>query len=277
MPASNRMTRRRLGMFFGAGLTGVALGLARDDDKEPADGQFESFARGAKRYKLILETQPPRPLTLVNEPILKWTNPLRKTNDGEVFVWVADGRPEVVASFYRYQLEGEAVEEHEFQSLATVRLSGLRDGRVVWLPPKEGVTLQPVPGATVPADSPAGRLRQMRALAREFKAFFDLPKNTSELRLLTNPLYRYTPTRPDLVDGALFAFVETTDPEVILMLEARRPQAGAAPAWHYALARSSMVNLRAEHQGRDIWRVGWVIDVAAPGKPYLTIAAPTTH
>jgi hypothetical protein len=191
-----------------------------------------------------------------------------------VFVWVADGRPEVVASFYRYGSRDEVTEEHEFQSLATVPLTGTRDGRVVWSPPSAGVALAPIPGAPDPAETPAARLRQMRALEREFKAGFNGPNNKSELRPLTQPLYRYEPTRPDLVDGALFAFVQTTDPEVLLLVEARRPGEGGPAAWHYAFARMSMVWLRGEHKGREVWTADWVSDLAAPNKPYLTIPAP---
>jgi hypothetical protein len=227
----------------------------------------------AARYRIVLGTDPPRPLTLQPEPVLWWTNPLRKTSDGASFVWVADGRPEVAACFYRYKADGGEIEDHEFQSLSTSTLVGTRDGLVVWTPPQAGVTLAPVAGAPAPTESPEGRLRQMRALAREFKASLDLSDNPTELRLLTRPLYRYEPKRAELVDGALFAFVLTTDPEVLLLLEARRPRAGAPAAWQFGLARMSMVNLRAEHQGKPIWRVGWVDDVTAPNKPYLTIPA----
>ena len=40
-----------------------------------------------------------------------------------------------------------------------------------------------------------------------------------ELRLLATPLYRYRDTSPEGSDGALFAFVQGTDPEVLLLVE----------------------------------------------------------
>jgi len=233
---------------------------------------LEELTRAAARYRIVTDTDPPRNLVLAPEPVLHWTNPLRRTAAGASFVWVADGRPEVVASLYRYTLEGKTVEDHEFQSLATTGLKATRDGQAVWGPRTAGVSLAPIPGAPKPAATPAERLRQMRALAHEFHAFFDAPEDRSELRLLPRPLYRYETNRPDLPDGALFAFVLTTDPEVLLMIEAR--PAGGASVWHYGFARMSMVNLRAKHKDRSVWSVEWVNDLQAPGQPYVTLRAP---
>ena len=45
-----------------------------------------------------------------------------------------------------------------------------RDGHAEWSPVRGGVEFRPLPGAPAPADTPARRLRQMRALAVEFSA-----------------------------------------------------------------------------------------------------------
>ena len=128
-----------------------------------------------------------------------------------------------------------------------------------------------IPGAPKPAATPAERLRQMRALAR-VPCVFQRSQGQSELRLLPKPLYRYDTKSPDLLDGALFAFVVTTDPEVLLMIEAR-PEDGTS-VWQYGFARMSMVNLRAEHKDQTVWSAEWVYDLEAPNKPYVTLRAP---
>jgi hypothetical protein len=166
------------------------------------------------------------------------------------------------------------VEDDEFESLATTGLRATRDGQAVWVPRTAGVELASVPGAPKPAATAAERLRQMRALAHEFHAFFDLPKEKSELRLLAKPLYRYETNRPDLPDGALFAFVQATDPEVLLVIEARSAGGGSAPVWHYGFARMSMVNLRAQHKDRNVWSVNWASNYEDPNQPYVTLRAP---
>ena len=65
----------------------------------------------------------------------------------------------------------------------------------------------------------------MRSLADGFRASDDFGgKGWSELRLLPTPIARYGEPGTKLLDGALFAFVLGTDPEVFLFLEARPGQ-----------------------------------------------------
>jgi hypothetical protein len=93
--------------------------------------------------------------------------------------------------------------------------------------------------------------------------------NPFELRLLPKPIYRYEAPQADAADGALFAFVQATDPEVLLLIDVRNRD--GAPAWHYALARMSRVNLRAEHKDRVVWRVERENDETNSRKPYITL------
>jgi hypothetical protein len=250
-------------------------GTSAHDNAAERRRELDDLKRAAAEYRITSDSTPPKNLVLVPGPTLHWTNPLRKTSNGAVFIWVAGGRPEVVASFYRYNFEGETREDHEFQSLATNGLTATRDGQKVWTPPTAGISLAPIPGAHMPALTPAERLRQMRDLAHEFHAFFDNAEDKSELRLLPKPLYRYETNRAGLLDGAIFAFVVTTDPEVLLAIEAR--PLGGASVWHYGFARMSMVNMRAQHKDRSVWKVEWVYDLQAPDKPYVTLRAPDRH
>ena len=113
-----------------------------------------------------------------------------------------------------------------------------RRGRSPWSPRVPGVTPRPIPDAPAPARSPAQRLAQMSDLARDFSGTTqDREERRWELRLLPKPLYRYESTDPDVLDGAVFAFVSSagTDPEAILVLEARKAPGEAAPSWHYAV------------------------------------------
>jgi hypothetical protein len=234
--------------------------------------ELDELKQAAASYRIAMDSDQRENAILVPEPVLHWSNPLRQTSNGAVFIWVADGRPEVVASLYRYTFGGKMIEDHEFQSLATIGLTATRNGQTVWAPRIAGVSLIPIPGAARPAPTSAERLRQMQALAREFHAFFDTADNKSELRLLPKPLYRYETKNPSLRDGALFAFVVTTDPEVLLTIEAR--PIGGELVWHYGFARMSMVNLRAQHKGQTVWNADWVYDLEAPNKPYVTLRAP---
>jgi hypothetical protein len=236
---------------------------------DTAGRNMDELKQAAARYRITLGTERPKDLVIVSDPVLRWTNPLRGTVDGATFLWVADGRPEAVGSFFRYTEGAKVVEDDEFQSLATTGLTAARSGRRTWAPRGAGIVVAPIPGAPKPAGSPAERLRQMHTLASEFHASFDTDKDKTDLRLLSKPLYRYQSHRPDLLDGALFAFVLTTDPEVLLVIESR-PVDGAA-VWHFGFARMSMVNLRARHKDRDVWSVPWATDYQNPNEPYVTL------
>jgi hypothetical protein len=121
----------------------------------------------------------------------------------------------------------------------------------------------------VPAESPTARLRQLKAMAGEFAASETLRSGAlRELRLLTQPIYRYQSTDPDLIDGGLFAFVLGTDPDIILMIEARRTKAG--PEWQYAAARMNSLALTLNHKSREAWSAPMMTwqEAANPHQPY---------
>ena len=252
---------------------GVGPGVAaREEPKAKARG-IEYWEGQAARDQVAPAAAPGRPLTLRKEPALRWSNPVRKTDDGALFLWTDRGRPEVAMCLFGSTSDGKPTILHEYQSLALAPLVARHDGRVAWSP-KAGVQFKPIADASRPAADAAGRLRQMRALAREFKATVGDPPNRTELRPLTQPLYRYElgGARPDLLDGALFGYVITTDPEVLLLIEARPEAPGGPVAWHSAFARMSGFNLRAERGGKEVWRADFVTGFTDPTSPYWSVA-----
>ncbi len=103
-----------------------------------------------------------------------------------------------------------------------------------------------------------------------------------ELRLLTQPLYRYKSTDPDVLDGALFAFVTSagTDPEALLVLEARKTGATNAPVWHYAVARFTDLNLWVRHKGKEVFSaplVPYGVTPARSQEPVPRVQRPVTY
>ena len=82
------------------------------------------------------------------------------------------------------------------------------------------------------------------------------------MRLLPQPLYRYESTDPEVIDGAVFSFVTSagTDPEILLVIEARGTGAGSGPSWQYGLGRFSDLDLWVKHKGKEVY--------TAPGIPF---------
>lgn len=239
----------------------------RDDAGAPARPdqdaakRLEQYKRAARQYTIALDAKPPVNLTLRAEPVLRWHSPLRTAYDGVLFVWTADGRPEVAATFYRNIVDGAPYEQHEFQSLALTGVTASYAGAPKWNAREAGITFEPIPDAPRPAANPAARLRQMRKLAEQFRAEVTERNRQSPLRLLNQPLYRYeigspssSPGKTGPIDGALFGFVHGSDPEVLLVIEDR--PADGAPTWFYGFARMSGYWLEAWHKDHSVWKAG---------------------
>lgn len=198
-------------------------------------------------------------LALHPEPILRWSNPTIGTVFGEVFVWTDNGRPAVIASWYRW-FSPDWGRTLEVCSLADSRMAGRVDDVRFWATEKPGLTLKPLVNADAPAKTPAARLVQMRRLAGNFVAnLADTRGNDSgvkrQLRLLTQPIFRYPAPNEKAAysDGAMFAFVEGTDPEAFLLLEATK--AGAESQWQFGLVRMNGDALRITFRDKDVWSV----------------------
>jgi hypothetical protein len=78
-------------------------------------------------------------------------------------------------------------------------------------------------------------------------------KSQRLLELHTDDAASYESSDPDVVDGALFTMVSSagTDPEIILMLEARKSESGSQ--WVFGAARFSDMNLWLNHKNKEVW------------------------
>jgi hypothetical protein len=191
---------------------------------------------------------------LIPDPILRWSNPVAQEEDAGLFVWTRQGRPEAAAQFF----VRKSLWMHEFQSLSEGTFSADWGGKTIWAPTKPGLIFRVAPESSPPASNAASRLRQMRAIAESFTASVEFQyENTShyELRLLTRPVYRYTSDDGKTLDGTLWAFVQGTNPEALLLVEAR-PGRDNTSQWHYAFAAMTSYPAIAKRSGQSVWSVG---------------------
>jgi hypothetical protein len=247
------------------GFWAVILPLAKADDVEPNDEtkKAEESEEAKARLKTMMEAlgeyrvevageKGPETAKLLPVPVLRWSNTVSGTKDGIVGMWIARGRPQVIVQFSQRN-----VFIHEFCSTATGPLTTYRNGQAVWSPAVAGVTMQPIPDAPPPAETAVKRLTQMRKLAERFEVIDDFRPNYADpkterhtLRLLTKPLYRYEPSS-EVIDGAVFGLVITTDPESLLLIEAHKTDKGAE--WRYALTRMTVYALTGKLDGEQVW------------------------
>ena len=250
--------------FFGFAGTSKRQAAAQDDPQKRVDLR-ELIEHSATEYTVYKGADQTSPLKL--RRVLRWVNNTRGSEDGATFVWIAKGRPEAIACFYPWR--GDICDN--FQSLSRGPLTVQRKGQTVWSPTESGVEFHPVPDAPRPSDSAAARLVQMKLLARRFSmtlvgwAVGD--PDREELRMMPQPIYRYEGDDLEVLDGALFAFVQGTDPEGILLLESVRKPTG--DEWLYAFARRTSGALEARCDGKTLWKVAKEGDWHDAKKPHF--------
>jgi hypothetical protein len=241
----------------------LLLVLLAEPSGDPPDNGLPSsserrllFAKqAADRYRFRLTEPASSKVILQTQPLLRWDNKVVREDDGMLFLWTVGnkGKPVAAAQFFLV----DANWHHEFQSMMAASFEA-RDSRGDWSwgPTQMGVRWQSADDAAV-SDSAVSRLRHMKSLAGRFTAAvdqnpgFDGPE---QLRLLTTPLYRYASADDGIVDGAMFAFVQGTNPEILILVEATR-DAPAHEAWRYAFARMSCFYLRVYRDGKIVWSV----------------------
>ncbi len=226
-----------------------AVGAGDEPPRGKADESRAVLDRFARGYQLYLGKDEV-PLEMQPEPVLRWPNARRDTLEGATFVWVRDGRPEAIGCIW----ENGGYWANAFHSLSDSKVVGKHNTRTFWQTDKPGVEFNKFVDAAQPADSAAKRLTQMKALARRIECRLPEPnKRSEELRLLPQPFYRYKTEREDLIDGALFAFVQGTDPEAVVVLEAVRRDGKSE--WRYGITRRTAHAVEADLDGKPVWSV----------------------
>lgn len=215
-------------------------------------------------------------IVLVPQPVLRWRNVVRgQEGQAMMVVWPHNGRPVALCSIYPWKDKMS----HEFDSLSREANVIARDkDRVIWSPKTAGVEFKDVPAAPSPAKTQAERLRQMKAIAQRFKATMTGwqgdDTDREELRFLPRPLYRYDLKKAkdphaNLLDGALFAYVQGTDPEVVLVLEAI--ETAKQSAWQYALVRATSGGLEVKLGREVVWTATKAPANRIPTLPHFTM------
>jgi len=259
----------------------ASVNAASGDDPAPVLTERQKEV-GRVAEKFLAETrflQGETPLVSVG-PLLRWSNPTVGEVHGETHLWTLDGRPVCIGSIYHW-FTPDWGDTLEISSLVDRPLRGQHGDRAFWTPAAAAIVWEDFAAEDPPAATPAGRLVQMRRLVRGVSATLGDTRQSKEsvsrrLRLMPQPLYRYPAPSPSAsyVDGALFAFVEGTDPEMLLLVEAASRE--KQPVWRFAFSRINSDAMEARWDNRPNDRPpGWSVEkleyseiLSAAARPY---------
>jgi hypothetical protein len=209
-------------------------------------------------------------LGLLTDPVYRFDDAARHVSDGTVWIWRKSGRPSAVMTVTKHRPpSGDNHWLTELTSLASDPITGSIQGIGTWDPPGAGIVMQKFPKAPMPAEDATKRLRQMKDLVRQIKAHEtsrarevkapEKPRHPGkaalkryELRALPKPVYRYADAKSGLIDGAMFIIAYGLNPELVLLVEARRG-GSSEPAWHHGFARISVMDLQVDFDGKELW------------------------
>jgi hypothetical protein len=224
--------------------------IAPPTEKELAEKRMQ-FMKAALAHYTIHVGEAKEPAT-VGDPCLRWSNPISGDPDGIIAVYsYKGGRPAAVGQFFQVPSKFWI---NEFTIIPESDVRIMRSDRVFWKPSEYVCKFTDLPRSPVPADKANARLAQMRAVAADFSVidYFGPKKTKQDLRLLRQPVYRYS-EKGTILDGALFVFVLGTDPECCLLVEAYEDKNG--PHYRYAVAPMSIYQLEARYKDRVVWEI----------------------
>jgi len=194
--------------------------------------------------------------TFVPKPLLRYSDATRDLMDAKASglvdagVWRLgmEGRPTALVVLEIYlSAEGKGTLAHEFVSLSEEKFSLTHPQHsVAWEASGTDLELARITADRPPARSAPLRLTQMRSLAHRFTAKETINDNVIKCRLLPQPLTRYESETNGILDGAVFAFANGTNPEIGVVLEADKE------SWKYGVVRLGAAKATVDLDGREV-------------------------
>lgn len=246
------------------------LAAADEPGQTEERANLEDLTRTIEAFTITVDSDSVEQLEFGKAPVLRYSDAITGNNSatipvGAVFVWGRNGRPEVVSAIHPSRNERLWI---EFLSLRPNRLTATRDGQVHWTPSTAGVEFKPLRDVPAPAPTSPQRLAQMRAILREFSASIsDASSGRQELRPLSKPIVRYSDPDRGIVDGAIFVFARSTNPEMLVVLESH--MTGGEQHWMYSPAQFTGRAGELRHSDKLVWSHDKMAGERDPASPFF--------
>ncbi len=270
VPPCRRVVQALLLFAVSASCLGAS---AADDSKgdESEESELQQASRKmAESIQLVTIVEGTRRnLEMLKQPVLRFGDIPRANDKGRVWIWQDRGRPQAIMELYR-AADGRSW-VNVIHSLSVDKLAGdFGAGAPVWSTEQPGIRWSDFPDAAIPADRANVRARQIKDLAQKFSAheFWDPNNSRYELRLLVQPVHKYSAPDAGLMDGAVFLICHENNPEVVLLIESVKLK-DEQPRFRYALARLGHAELHVEFDTKEVWQQPRVKDTAARDPYFL--------
>lgn len=214
-------------------------------EKEQRAAYLRAMRRMAAECKVVRLTDDGEVgCTMTKKSVLNWADSARHPDllvPGTCWIWHDQGRPQLIGEIYGRTNDVGAWNMFNCSlSSDEVRFTG---GSHSWIAQGSYYTPMAIPNSTV-AESKAARTFQLKQLARRFDSHQFWDGERYELRLLSQPLYRYEDERAGIIDGAIYALVHGTNPEVLLLIEAQEPRETSRGVEQWKVAFGSLAGAR---------------------------------
>lgn len=253
----------RVGRVLVASLSLVAVSVFAVDKPaaltpEQKAAHLERMHKIARSIAVFEGTGPDkRTAELVKQPVLGYRDDTRRQHDSTMWIWGNSGRPTaIIAVEYYPERPQDSKWLYEIASLSAGRIAADRGEVLHWEARKPGLDLTVLTDAPAPAEKPAGRLAQMRQLMRRFTAHErTATEGRIELAPKSAPLHRYQDPKKGILDGAIFAFANGTNPEILWIIEAHA-KPGESPTWQFGLAQMTGGEVYVNLGDKEVWTRG---------------------
>lgn len=237
----------------------ILVGVTQSDensDEAYRAAQLSRMKNIAEKFEVEAEAGGNRIVTkLTANPLLKYNDSTRRNHESTLWLWTEREMPSALMAVEFYPNDsGGPRWLFEIVSLSNSKIAVTRGNNWTWRANRPGVVRKPVPGDVKPADKPGMRLSQARQIRQRFSAHEkEGTEGRLELRPLSTPLYRYADEATGIIDGALFAFANGTNPEVLLLLEVQRDPQSKQDSWVYGFAQMTGAEVHASLDGTEVW------------------------
>ncbi len=247
------------------------------EESQPSDQQAR--LRAAEEHMTRVDVELGRKdVKRIERPLLIFGDSARDNGDGTLWAWGEGGRPLVaIESYFNTKTGGQRINAITLISNDLVVAKTPTASSTLWQPKQAQIKPVPFPDASPPDAKQTVRTRQLKELARRIAAheFWDPDNSRYELRLLVQPVHRYSDPEAQIQDGAIFVLAHGTNPEVLVLIEALGESIDRA-RWHYSFARCGSAEMHVAIDGKEVWTVGRTPGVVGkPTDPYwLFVSSP---